>query len=90
MKQFLESALSEASAVRLPWRRLPPSVCPGTRTTTGTAIHDMKPRAVEGSSSEPPDWLESIGTERPLVYATYGTEAGSQAPWEAIIADLLR
>lgn len=54
----------------------------------GTTVHDLRPISVDGDSSERPDWLESVGTERPLVYATYGTEVGSGAPWEAIIGGL--
>lgn len=54
----------------------------------GATVHDMQPLAVTAHSSERPDWLGSIGTERPLVYATYGTEDGPRAPWEAIIGGL--
>ncbi len=54
----------------------------------GATIQDMKPLSVDGQSDEYPEWLQSLGTERPLVYATYGTEAGSRAPWDAIIGGL--
>ena len=54
----------------------------------GERIHDMKPVSVDGHSKECPDWLQSLGTKRPLIYATYGTEVGSGAPWEAIIGGL--
>jgi UDP:flavonoid glycosyltransferase YjiC (YdhE family) len=54
----------------------------------GATIHDMQPLAVAGQSSDRPDWLASNATERPFVYATYGTEVGSQAPWAAIVGAL--
>ena len=54
----------------------------------GAAIHDMQPLTVGGHAHDRPDWLEVLGTKRPLVYATYGTEAGARAPWEAIIGGL--
>jgi UDP:flavonoid glycosyltransferase YjiC (YdhE family) len=54
----------------------------------GSTIHDMQPCGVAGQSHDLPDWLESMGTERPLVYATYGTENGPQGPWKAIISAL--
>ena len=54
----------------------------------GANIHDMKPFSIDAHSYDCPDWLESLGTERPLVYATYGSEAGARAPWEAIIGGL--
>ena len=54
----------------------------------GANIFDMKPLSVDGHSNGCPAWLESLGTERPLVYATHGTELGSRAPWEAIINGL--
>lgn len=54
----------------------------------GATIHDMQPFTAAGQSSDLPDWLESTGTERPFVYATYGTENGQQAPWRAIVGAL--
>lgn len=54
----------------------------------GATIHDMQPLTVAGQSSDLPDWLESIGTERPFVYATYGTEDGPRGPWRAIVGGL--
>ena len=54
----------------------------------GSTIHDMQPLGVAGQSSDLPDWLESIGTERPFVYATYGTENGPRGPWKAIVGAL--
>ena len=54
----------------------------------GATIHDMQPLAVVGHSTDRPDWLGSLGTERPFVYATYGTEIGQRAPWEAIVGGL--
>ena len=54
----------------------------------GATIHDMQPLTVVGHSSDRPDWLGSVGTERPLVYATYGTENGSRGPWREIVGGL--
>ncbi len=54
----------------------------------GATVHDLQPRTVEGPSSDCPDWLESVGTERPFVYATYGTEDSPRAPWAAIVGAL--
>ncbi len=54
----------------------------------GATIHDMQPTTVASQSSDLPDWLESVGTERPFVYATYGTENGQRGPWEAIVGGL--
>jgi UDP:flavonoid glycosyltransferase YjiC (YdhE family) len=54
----------------------------------GSTIHDMQPLAVAGQSIDVPDWLETIGTERPFVYATYGTEDGPRGPWRAIVEGL--
>jgi hypothetical protein len=54
----------------------------------GATVLDMEPIIIAGQSSDRPDWLEFIGTERPFVYATYGTENGPQAPWEAIVGGL--
>ena len=54
----------------------------------GATIYDMQPFTAAGQSGDLPDWLESIGTERPFVYATYGTENGPQAPWRAIVGAL--
>lgn len=51
-------------------------------------VYDMRPVSVAGRHDNRPDWLERIGAERPLVYATYGTENGSNAPWTSIIGGL--
>jgi UDP:flavonoid glycosyltransferase YjiC (YdhE family) len=51
----------------------------------GPTIHDMQPFSAAAQSSDLPDWLKFMGTERPLVYATYGTEDGPRAPWGAIV-----
>jgi UDP:flavonoid glycosyltransferase YjiC (YdhE family) len=54
----------------------------------GATVLDMAPLIVDGNPSDHPEWLGSIGTERPFIYATYGTENGPQAPWEAIVGGL--
>jgi UDP:flavonoid glycosyltransferase YjiC (YdhE family) len=60
---------------------LHPFALPLGQRPLGSTIHDMQPCGVAGPSSDLPDWLESIGTERPFVYATFGTENGPQGPW---------
>ena len=58
----------------------PPSL--GQRPT-GREVRDLRP-TVEAPPSAP-EWLTSLGRERPIVYATFGTEAGPQAPWGALV-----
>jgi UDP:flavonoid glycosyltransferase YjiC (YdhE family) len=49
----------------------------------------MRPEAVDGLSDESPTWLDQLGSTRPLVYITAGTEpGGTMAPWGAAIAAL--
>ena len=50
---------------------LPPS-CLRDRDTGAGVRHFRLPLA-EGPAAEPPAWLESMGRDRPLVYATLGT-----------------
>ena len=38
----------------------------------------------DGDASSP-DWLDRLGTERPPVYVTYGTEVGHFAPWHVLL-----
>lgn len=64
----------------------PPSF--GQEPTT-SYVRPMRPEAVGGDDSGPPDWLEDLGTTRPLVYLTSGTEpAAAMAPWAAAIEAL--
>jgi UDP:flavonoid glycosyltransferase YjiC (YdhE family) len=67
---------------------LHPFAPPLSQRPLGATIHDMQPLTVVGQSSDRPDWLGSIGIERPLVYATYGTEDGPRGPWRAIVDGL--
>ena len=67
---------------------LHPFAPPLGQRPVGSTIHDMQPLTVAGQSSDLPDWLASIGTERPFVYATYGTENGPRGPWRALIGAL--
>ena len=47
----------------------------------------VRPEAVSGREAHGvPEWLESLGTDRPLVYMTAGSEvAGTTAPWAAAL-----
>lgn len=47
----------------------------------------LRPTSVEPSPPvEPPSWLASLGTTRPAVYVTFGTErAAADAPWPALL-----
>ncbi len=47
----------------------------------------LRPEPVEApSSAEPPSWLVSMGTTRPAVYVTFGTErTAAAAPWPALL-----
>jgi UDP:flavonoid glycosyltransferase YjiC (YdhE family) len=47
-------------------------------------VRPMRPAAVGADAGSPPPWLDELGTTRPLVYLTAGTErAAAQAPWAA-------
>ena len=67
---------------------LHPFASPLGQRPMGATVLDMEPLIVAGRSNDRPDWLGSVGTERPFIYATYGTENGPQAPWEAIVGGL--
>lgn len=53
----------------------------------GGDIRDIGPAA---AVAEAPDWLAALGRERPLVYATFGTEYPPTAPWPALMEALGR
>jgi UDP:flavonoid glycosyltransferase YjiC (YdhE family) len=58
---------------------------------SGGVVHPMRVEAVDRDTGSPPPWLDNLGTRRPLVYVTSGTEPlGGTAPWAAIVAALGR
>jgi UDP:flavonoid glycosyltransferase YjiC (YdhE family) len=48
----------------------------------------VRPVSPTTSQSTPPEWLHALGRERPLVYATYGTEPAPDKPFERTIEAL--
>jgi len=54
----------------------------------GGDVRDIGPAAA--AAAEAPDWLAALGRERPLVYATFGTEYPPTAPWPALMEALGR
>lgn len=64
----------------------PPSM---NQRPPGATVHDLRPSTEDGStSSERPGWIAQLGTARPFVYVTFGTEMGPAAPWTDIIEGL--
>ena len=64
----------------------PPSF--GQAPSSGV-VQPMRVEAVDRDTGSPPPWLDNLGTQRPLVYVTSGTEPlGGTAPWAAIVAAL--
>lgn len=55
----------------------------------GAEIHDLRPVASEDPSSATPDWIASLGRDRPFVYVTFGTEMAALAPWSTLMPALL-
>lgn len=62
----------------------PPSF--GARPSAST-VRDVSPSA-SSDDEVPPHWCADLGTDRPLVYVTFGTELGPMAPWRAILDGL--
>jgi UDP:flavonoid glycosyltransferase YjiC (YdhE family) len=62
----------------------PPSLgaVPGDRN-----VEPMRPLGYDGADDEAaaPDWLGSVGAERPLVYVTFGTEIAAFAPTTDVV-----
>jgi len=53
------------------------------------SVRPMRPSAVWSATDGPPEWLDGLGADRPLVYLTSGTEpAAAQAPWVAALEAL--
>jgi UDP:flavonoid glycosyltransferase YjiC (YdhE family) len=51
----------------------------------------MRPLSFDGATlSEPPPWATTLGRDRPLVYATFGTDPLARAPWPDVLAALAR
>jgi hypothetical protein len=64
----------------------PPSF--GQAPSSGV-VKPMRVESVDRDSGSSPSWLDNLGTQRPLVYVTSGTEPlGGTAPWAAIVAAL--
>lgn len=63
---------------------LPPML--GQRSSAA-AVRDVRPVPADGDGLSP-DWLNRLGTERPLVYLTYGTEVAQMAPWHVLLHTL--
>jgi UDP:flavonoid glycosyltransferase YjiC (YdhE family) len=57
------------------------------QTPPDPTVRPMRPELFGGGAvPDAPDWLLSLGVERPAVYVTAGTEAAAaQAPWAATI-----
>jgi len=64
----------------------PPSF--GQAPSSGV-VKPMRVESVDRDTGSSPSWLDNLGTTRPLVYVTSGTEPlGGTAPWAAIVAAL--
>jgi UDP:flavonoid glycosyltransferase YjiC (YdhE family) len=49
----------------------------------------MRPLNFDGATlTEPPEWTAALGRDRPVVYATFGTDPLAPAPWPDILAAL--
>jgi len=54
-----------------------------------SAVRPMRAESFDGATGAPPKWLDDIGSARPLVYLTSGTEpASALAPWAAAVEAL--
>jgi UDP:flavonoid glycosyltransferase YjiC (YdhE family) len=61
---------------------------------TGFGARPERPEIVDSAhmgydgrtaESQVPEWLPSMGVERPLVYVSFGTEVGAMAPWPSVL-----
>lgn len=50
----------------------------------------VRPVGADDAVGDPPAWVRPLGTSRPLVYVTFGTEFGPQAPFGPLLAALGR
>ncbi|MDQ1384848.1 MAG: hypothetical protein QOG65_2227 [Actinomycetota bacterium] len=49
----------------------------------------MRPLNFDGGArSEPPPWVSALGRDRPLVYASFGTDPLAPAPWTDVLSAL--
>ena len=62
---------------------LPDSLCPRPQHANVQPIRALHADGAEAWVA--PSWLQRLGNERPLVYATFGTEIGPSAPWTTLL-----
>ncbi len=56
---------------------------------TSRAVRPMRAESFDGTPGQSPRWLDDLGSARPLVYLTSGTEpASAMAPWAAAVEAL--
>jgi len=61
----------------------PPALGP---TPAGGTVRSVRPLNFDGATpSERPDWTAALGSERPAVYVTFGTEASMPKPWRLVL-----
>ena len=51
----------------------------------GLPIAPLRPGGADLAVGDPPDWVAPLGVERQLVYVTFGTEFGAQAPFDPVL-----
>jgi UDP:flavonoid glycosyltransferase YjiC (YdhE family) len=52
----------------------------------GRTIRSVRPLNVDGATTTPrPDWTAALGSRRPAVYVTFGTEASMPKPWRLVL-----
>ena len=50
------------------------------------SVRRMRPLNFDGATlTEPPPWVRDLGSGRPLVYATFGTDPLAPAPWDDVL-----
>jgi UDP:flavonoid glycosyltransferase YjiC (YdhE family) len=55
-------------------------------TPSGETIRSIRPLNFDGAAAiERPEWTAALGTERPAVYVTFGTEASMPKPWRLVL-----
>ena len=66
--------------------QLPPALT--TSPPTGP-VRPMRPLAFDGRTDDrAPEWTSALGSDRPCVYITFGTEVAARAPFPAVLAAL--
>ncbi len=62
-----------------------------SRPTGGLPVRAMRPIAFDGRVDDlPPSWTRALGSDRPCLYVTFGTEFAHLAPFAALTAALDR